>query len=191
MRRGRDWTRLPGRAAFRRRGDRSGDAAQALARRSCSTRAIPSTRFASRCLPSDGVGLARMEFVFAGWVGVHPLALTRYATLAPTVQREVDAHDGGLCRQDRLLRRPPRPGHRRRSPPPSIRARSSSFQRLQDERVRTLVGGAAFEPREENPMLGWRGASRYYHPNYKEGFLARVRRRASACARPSGSPTSR
>ena len=51
-------------------------------------------------LPSAGVGLARMEFIFAGWVGVHPLALTRYDTLAPAVQREVDRGHGGLRGQD-------------------------------------------------------------------------------------------
>ena len=48
-------------------------------------------------LPSDGVGLARMEFVFASWVGVHPLALTRYASLTPAVQRQVDTITAGYA----------------------------------------------------------------------------------------------
>ena len=122
-------------------------------------------------LPSDGVGLARMEFVFAGWVGVHPLALTRYATLAPAVRRQVDALTVGYPDKtqffvDRLAQGigtiaaafHPRP----------VILRFSDFKTNEYAR---LVGGAGFEPSEENPMLGWRGASRYYHPNYKEGFL--------------------
>ncbi len=122
-------------------------------------------------LPSDGVGLARMEFVFAGWVGVHPLALTRYATLAASVQRQVDAVTRGYADKtayfvDRLAQGigtiaaafHPRP----------VILRFSDFKTNEYAR---LVGGAGFEPTEENPMLGWRGASRYYHPSYKEGFL--------------------
>ena len=122
-------------------------------------------------LPSDGVGLARMEFVFAGWVGVHPLALTRYATLPAAVQREVDAKTVGYSDKtayfvDRLAQGigtiaaafHPRP----------VILRFSDFKTNEYAR---LLGGAAFEPSEENPMLGWRGASRYYHPDYKEGFL--------------------
>ena len=122
-------------------------------------------------LPSDGVGLARMEFVFAGWVGVHPLALTRYATLPAAVQREVDAKTAGYADKtayfvDRLAQGigtiaaafHPRP----------VILRFSDFKTNEYAR---LLGGATFEPTEENPMLGWRGASRYYHPKYKEGFL--------------------
>jgi len=125
-------------------------------------------------LPCDGVGLARMEFIFASWVGVHPLALTRYATLPMEMQREVDARTGGAADKtqyfvDRLAQGIgmlaagfwPRP----------VILRFSDFKTNEYAR---LVGGAPFEPHEENPMLGWRGASRYYHPNYKEGFLLEV-----------------
>jgi pyruvate,water dikinase len=122
-------------------------------------------------LPSDGVGLARMEFVFAGWVGVHPLALTRFSTLPASIQREIDAMTAGHADKksyfvDRLAQGigtiaaafHPRP----------VILRFSDFKTNEYAR---LLGGAGFEPREENPMLGWRGASRYYHPNYREGFL--------------------
>lgn len=125
-------------------------------------------------LPSDGVGLARMEFIFASWVGVHPLALTRYATLAPALQREIDVLTRGYEDKtayfvDRLAQGigtiaaafHPRP----------VILRFSDFKTNEYAR---LLGGAAFEPSEENPMLGWRGASRYYHPGYKEGFLLEV-----------------
>jgi pyruvate, water dikinase len=122
-------------------------------------------------LPSGGVGLARMEFVFASWVGVHPLALTRYATLPAGIQREVEAKTSGYADKtsyfvDRLAQGigtiasafHPRP----------VILRFSDFKTNEYAR---LLGGGGFEPREENPMLGWRGASRYYHPAYKEGFL--------------------
>jgi pyruvate, water dikinase len=122
-------------------------------------------------LPSDGVGLARMEFVFSGWVGVHPLALTRYGQLPAALQRDIDAKTAGYADKktyfvDRLAQGigtiaaafHPRP----------VILRFSDFKTNEYAR---LLGGAGFEPTEENPMLGWRGASRYYHPDYEEGFL--------------------
>ncbi len=125
-------------------------------------------------LPSSGVGLARMEFIFASWVGVHPLALTRYATLSAAEQREVDGLTRGYADKtsyfvDRLSQGIgtiaaafwPRP----------VILRFSDFK---TNEYAKLVGGASFEPTEENPMLGWRGASRYYHPGYKDGFLLEV-----------------
>jgi pyruvate,water dikinase len=125
-------------------------------------------------LPCDGVGLARMEFIFASWVGVHPLALTRYATLDAATRREVDARTRGYEDKtqyfvDRLSQGIgvlaaafwPRP----------VILRFSDFKTNEYAR---LCGGATFEPTEENPMLGWRGASRYYHPDYKEGFMLEV-----------------
>jgi pyruvate,water dikinase len=120
------------------------------------------------------VGLARMEFIFASAVGVHPLALTRYATLDAATRLEVDRKTAGYADKtayfvDRLSQGiamiaaafHPRP----------VILRFSDFK---TNEYAKLVGGATFEPSEENPMLGWRGASRYYHPNYKEGFLLEV-----------------
>jgi pyruvate,water dikinase len=134
----------------------------------------PEQAMSQSLLPSDGVGLARMEFIFASWVGVHPLALTRYATLPADVQREVDRITRGYDDKvayfiDKLAQGIgtiaaafyPRP----------VILRFSDFKTNEYAR---LVGGAGFEPSEENPMLGWRGASRYYHPGYKEGFLLEV-----------------
>jgi pyruvate,water dikinase len=134
----------------------------------------PDQAFKLSLLPSEGVGLARMEFIFAGWVGVHPLALTRYASLPANVQRDVDRLTHGYADKtayfvDRLSEGIatiaaafwPRP----------VILRFSDFK---TNEYAKLVGGASFEPTEENPMLGWRGASRYYHPSYKEGFLLEV-----------------
>ena len=134
----------------------------------------PEQAFKMAQLPGEGVGLARMEFIFASWVKVHPLALTRFSTLAPKVQREVEELTRGYSVKtdyfvDRLSQ--------------GIATLAAAFYprdvilRFSDFKTNEychLLGGADFEPKEENPMLGWRGASRYYHPNYKEGFMLEV-----------------
>ncbi len=125
-------------------------------------------------LPSAGVGLARMEFIFAGWVGVHPLALTRYDTLPPAVQREIDRVTAGYADRTQFLVERLAQGIGTIAAafwPRPVILRFSDFKTNEYAR---LLGGAAFEPAEENPMLGWRGASRYYHPGYKDGFLLEV-----------------
>lgn len=135
----------------------------------------PEIAFKEAAIPNDGVGLARMEFIFANWVQVHPLALTRYATLPPVVQQQVDAITAGYTDKveffvDKLAQ--------------GIGTIAAAFYpkpvilRLSDFKTNEyahLVGGQSFEPSEANPMLGWRGASRYYHPDYKEGFVLEVR----------------
>ncbi len=136
--------------------------------------AQPERAFRAAMLPSDGVGLARMEFIFAGWVGVHPLALLRYETLSRKLKREIDARTEGAVDNkeffvDRLSQGIatlaaafyPRP----------VILRFSDFKTNEYAR---LAGGEPFEPVEDNPMLGWRGASRYYHADFKDGFLLEV-----------------
>jgi pyruvate,water dikinase len=134
----------------------------------------PEQAFKLAQIPNDGVGLARMEFIFAGWVRVHPLALTRYDTLPEPIRREVDALTEGYADKreyfvDTLAR--------------GIGTIAAAFWpkpvilRLSDFKTNEyahLLGGAQFEPSEENPMIGWRGASRYYHPNYRDGFMLEV-----------------
>ncbi len=135
----------------------------------------PEQAFSTAMLPNDGVGLARMEFIFASWVKVHPLALTRYEDLDLRTRAEVDALTRGFEDKtdyfvDRLAQ--------------GIGTIAAAFHpkpvilRLSDfksNEYATLLGGKQFEPAEENPMIGWRGASRYYHPDYKEGFLLELR----------------
>ncbi len=130
-------------------------------------------------LPVDGVGLARMEFILATTIGVHPLALTRYEQLSAEDRRRVDEVTAGYADRreyfvDRLTR--------------GIGTMAAAFHpdpvllRLSDfksNEYSALLGGSGFEPEEGNPMLGWRGASRYYHPDYRDGFeleLAAVKR---------------
>ena len=129
----------------------------------------PSLAFSRAQLPSQGVGLVRMEFIFAGHVGVHPLALTRMDTLSPEVRHRVQTHIGAADPEeffvDRLAQGVgqiaaafwPRP----------VIVRFSDFK---TNEYANLLGGADFEPVEPNPMIGWRGASRYHHPDFRDGF---------------------
>ena len=136
--------------------------------------ASPELAFKQAAIPNDGVGLARMEFIFANWVQVHPLALTRYATLPDPIRQRVEEVTVGYADKteffvDKLAQ--------------GIGTLAAAFYpkpvilRLSDFKTNEyahLIGGQLFEPKEENPMIGWRGASRYYHPDYREGFLLEV-----------------
>ncbi|QIQ87975.1 phosphoenolpyruvate synthase [Erythrobacter sp.] len=126
-------------------------------------------------LPADGVGLVRMEFVINNEIKVHPMALVHPQRVdAETRARIGDlTHgyaDGGEYFVDRLSR-----GLARiaavQHPKPVI-VRMSDFK---TNEYAGLVGGAEFEPREENPMIGFRGASRYYSEAYREGFALECR----------------
>jgi pyruvate,water dikinase len=127
-------------------------------------------------LPADGVGLARMEFVITTQVRVHPMALVRYDMLTDQDARQaiaeltrgyadrteyfVDRLSRGLARIAAVLH--PRP----------VIVRLSDFK---SNEYANLVGGREFEPAEENPMLGLRGASRYYSARYRDGFALECR----------------
>jgi pyruvate,water dikinase len=130
----------------------------------------PERAFKLAALPNDGVGLARMEFIFAGWIKVHPLALTRYASLPITTQRKVDAITVGYADKREYFVDKLSQGIGMLAAafwPKPVILRLSDFK---TNEYAHLVGGEAFEPHEDNPMLGWRGASRYDHPDYAEGF---------------------
>jgi pyruvate,water dikinase len=134
----------------------------------------PEQAFKLAQIPNDGVGLARMEFIFASWVRVHPLALTRYDSLPITIKREVDKLTSGYADKteyfvDTLARGIGTIAAAFWPKPVILR-----FSDFKTNEYAHLLGGAQFEPHEENPMLGWRGASRYYHPDYKEGFMLEV-----------------
>jgi pyruvate,water dikinase len=122
-------------------------------------------------LPADGVGLARMEFVIANQVRVHPMALVHFDALtdekAKTAITELTR--GYADRRDYFVDRLARGLSRIAAafyPHPAI-IRMSDFK---TNEYANLIGGSEFEPNEENPMLGFRGASRYYAPQYREGF---------------------
>ncbi|WP_407991479.1 phosphoenolpyruvate synthase [Kitasatospora sp. CMC57] len=126
-------------------------------------------------LPADGVGLARMEFMVAHQVRVHPMALVHPERLSSEDRRRVDELSGGYGDRteyfvDRLAQGVARIAASRRPDP--VVVRTSDFKTNEYAR---LVGGKPFEPVEANPMIGWRGASRYYDERYREGFALECR----------------
>lgn len=127
-------------------------------------------------LPADGIGLARMEFVITEHIRVHPMALAHPERVTdPTVRHSIalltrDYDTPAEYFVDRLA-----------SGVASLCAAyhpRTTILRLSDFKTNEyakLLGGGPFEPEEENPMLGWRGASRYYHPGYRDGFALECR----------------
>jgi len=132
--------------------------------------ADPAQAFRQAALPNDGVGLARMEFIIAKHIGIHPMALVRYPTLAdPSAVTTIAARIGDEDPKEYFVRRLSEGIGRIAAAfhPKPVILRTSDFKTNEYAR---LLGGKEFEPEEENPMLGFRGASRYYDPRYAEGF---------------------
>lgn len=138
--------------------------------------ANPAAAFRWWRLPADGVGLARMEFVISNVVKVHPMALAHPENVRdPAVAQQIQRVTAGYADQrdyfvDRLalgLARIAAFCH-----PKPVIVRLSDFK---TNEYANLLGGRDFEPAEENPMLGLRGASRYYSPRYRDGFSLECR----------------
>ncbi len=136
----------------------------------------PSAAFRWWRLPSDGVGLARMEFIIGNLIKIHPMALVDYENLKDKKARRQIAEltaayaDKTQYFGDTLARGMARIAAAH-YPNPVI-VRMSDFK---TNEYAQLIGGAAFEPKEANPMLGWRGASRYYSEGYRAGFALECR----------------
>jgi pyruvate,water dikinase len=133
--------------------------------------ANPAAAFRWWRIPADGVGLARMEFVVSNHIKIHPMALVHYDKLKNEEARRAillltqGYDDKAEYFVDRLARGLSRIAAAQ-FPKPVI-VRMSDFK---TNEYANLIGGAEFEPEEENPMLGFRGASRYYSPRYRDGF---------------------
>lgn len=130
----------------------------------------PSQAFRLAEIPNDGVGLARLEFIIARQIGIHPMALVRFPKLAdPAAAEEIAKRIGGEEPKAYFVRMLSEGIGRIAAAfyPRPVIVRTSDFKTNEYAR---LLGGAEFEPEEENPMLGFRGASRYYDPRYAEGF---------------------
>ncbi|MBK1986251.1 phosphoenolpyruvate synthase [Sphaerospermopsis aphanizomenoides BCCUSP55] len=122
-------------------------------------------------IPNDGVGLARMEFIIANHIKAHPLALLHFdqledelaqykiAELTSQYENKAEFFIAQLAQGIGTIAAAfyPKP----------VIVRLSDFK---SNEYANLLGGRQFEPKEENPMIGWRGASRYYDPRYREGF---------------------
>ncbi len=136
----------------------------------------PEEAFSQAAIPCDGVGLARLEFVIANHIRVHPMALLQPERLTDPAERQaiaqltagysqpadyyVDLLAQGMARLAAAFY--PRP----------VILRFSDFK---SNEYAKLLGGSSFEPSEENPMIGWRGASRYYAEGFREAFALECR----------------
>ncbi|MCB1025880.1 MAG: phosphoenolpyruvate synthase, partial [Acidobacteria bacterium] len=130
----------------------------------------PDLAFSAAMYPNDGVGLARLEFIINNHIGIHPMALINY----PNLEKETDVR----IIAEKIGEEDPKEYFVRRLAegiakiaaafyPKPVIVRMSDFKSNEYAR---LIGGGEFEPDEENPMLGFRGASRYYDDRYKAGF---------------------
>jgi pyruvate,water dikinase len=132
--------------------------------------ATPDTAFEKSFLPNQGVGLAREEFIIASNIGIHPEALINFSTLTDSLKNKINQKTTGW--DDKLqfyidnlsygIAKIAAAFH-----PNEVLVRLSDFK---TNEYRTLLGGDLYEPEEENPMIGWRGASRYYSPDFAKSF---------------------
>ncbi|MGL5080777.1 MAG: phosphoenolpyruvate synthase [Microcoleaceae cyanobacterium] len=131
----------------------------------------PEEAFGLSAIPCQGVGLARLEFIIANQIKIHPLALLHFEELKDekVKQKIADLTPQYLCKSDYFVDKLtqgiaviaaafyPNP----------VIVRMSDFK---SNEYANLLGGNQFEPQEENPMIGWRGAVRYTDPKYREAF---------------------
>lgn len=133
--------------------------------------ANPGAAFRWWRIPSDGVGLARMEFVINNHIKIHPMALVKYDELQDQqAKKTIDELTVGYADKPAYFVEKLARGLSRIAAavhPNQVIVRMSDFK---TNEYAGLVGGAEFEPHEENPMIGFRGASRYYSPRYRAGF---------------------
>jgi pyruvate,water dikinase len=131
----------------------------------------PDQAFSLSFIPNDGIGLARMEFIFSNYIRIHPLALIHFDRLRRESEREkieeltIGYSDKREFFVDKLAQ-----GTSKIAAafyPKDVIVRMSDFK---TNEYANLIGGEDFEPVEDNPMIGFRGASRYYDEHYREGF---------------------
>lgn len=138
--------------------------------------ASPQAAFRWHKLPCRGIGLARMEFIIGNVIKVHPLALCRFDQLEDKkARKEIERRTAGYADKreyfvDKLAQGIARIAAAQYPDPVIVRL--SDFK---TNEYAGLIGGARFEPKESNPMLGFRGASRYYSNRYREGFALECR----------------
>jgi len=140
---------------------------------------IPEQAFAQGQIPNDGVGLARIEFIISSHIGIHPLALIEYEKL-----KEKAKNDGKIAKVVSIIEGKTY-GYKNKADfyidklaqgiamigaafyPNEVIVRFSDFK---TNEYANLAGGFLYEPVESNPMIGWRGASRYYDPKFEPAF---------------------
>ena len=130
----------------------------------------PECAFENSLIPNSGVGLARLEFIVSNYIKIHPLALYHYPNVREDVREEIykiiGNYDSGKWYYIKRLAK----GIAKIASafyPNDVIVRLSDFK---SNEYRNMIGGELYEPDEENPMIGWRGASRYYSDDYKDAF---------------------
>jgi len=131
----------------------------------------PDIAFDVASIPSDGVGLARLEFIISNFIQIHPMALIQFDRVKDAKTREeIETLTSGYENKadffvDKLAQGVAKIGAA--FYPNDVIVRMSDFK---SNEYANLIGGPFFEVDEENPMIGFRGASRYYDDRYKDGF---------------------
>ncbi len=131
----------------------------------------PEQAFEQSFIPNEGVGLAREEFIINSWIKIHPKALLHFDSVKDeAVRKKIDDltygyEDKAKFFTDKLAEGIGLIGAA--FYPKKVIVRLSDFK---SNEYANLIGGDQFEPKEDNPMIGWRGASRYYSDDYKEAF---------------------
>ena len=142
--------------------------------------ANPEQAFESSFLPNDGVGLAREEFIINSHIKIHPLALLNYRALKKRPENadlveEIDSLTHGYTDKAKFFVDRLAEGVGMIAAafyPKDVILRFSDFK---SNEYANLIGGQLYEPTESNPMIGWRGASRYYAPEYEKAFALECR----------------
>jgi pyruvate,water dikinase len=138
--------------------------------------ANPEEAFSLSFIPNSGIGLARMEFIVSTYIKIHPLALIEFDQLADKAAKaEIGRLTAGYDDKPQFFVDTLAQGVAMLAAafyPKDVILRLSDFK---TNEYANLIGGKAYEPDEENPMLGFRGASRYYHPRYQAGFALECR----------------
>ncbi|MEM0675315.1 MULTISPECIES: phosphoenolpyruvate synthase [Dickeya] len=130
----------------------------------------PDRAFDFACLPNEGVGLARLEFIINRMIGVHPRALLEFEQQTPELQREIRTLMQGYDDPVEFYIERLKEGIATLASafwPKRVIVRLSDFK---SNEYANLLGGTRYEPEEENPMLGFRGAGRYVSPNFRACF---------------------
>lgn len=130
----------------------------------------PDRAFDFACIPNEGVGLARLEFIINKMIGIHPKALLNYDQQSAEIKEEIDKRIIGYANPVEFYIEKLTEGISTLAAafwPQRVIVRMSDFK---SNEYRNLVGGINYEPTEENPMLGFRGASRYIAPHFQDCF---------------------
>jgi pyruvate,water dikinase len=130
----------------------------------------PQLAFGFQRIPNEGVGLARLEFIISAMIGMHPRAALDYPALPETLKAQVEARACGYASPRAFYESKLSEGIATLACafwPRKVIVRLSDFK---SNEYTSLIGGAHYEPQEENPMLGFRGAARYIAPSFQDCF---------------------